>query len=180
MDSNKSKNVGTREEVYKGISIRTAGGLHKDDIIEKKIGNKIMYISKKLSEKMKINILRTHNPNFLKKKQKQTMVNNPTPILEPVLQKKDLQTQGLPKSILALHNKKKTNTHNKTQKLSFNIDNNSIKNVYYPDLKGINLNELKEDLKNEEAEEDLGISIPKSNDIFKIEELPDIDLNDLC
>ena len=65
----KTKKIGTREEVYNGIALRTAGGLQKNDIIEKKIGNRIIYISKKLSDKMKenVNILRTHNPNFLKK-----------------------------------------------------------------------------------------------------------------
>ena len=70
----KSKKVGTREEVYKGIALRTAGCLKKDDIIEKRIGNRIIYISKKLSEKMinnpNINILRAHNPNFTKHIQK--------------------------------------------------------------------------------------------------------------
>jgi hypothetical protein len=60
----------------------------------------------------------------------------------------------------------------------YNISNNSIKNVYYPDLQGININDLKEELKNEEAEEDLGIK--KKSNTFKIEELPDININDLC
>ncbi len=76
MDISKIKKVGTREEVYKNLAIRTAGNLKKDDIIEKVFGNKTMYISKKLSDKMKenIQILRTHNPNFMKKMQKKTMV----------------------------------------------------------------------------------------------------------
>jgi hypothetical protein len=169
----KFKNIGTREEVYKDIATRTAGGLHKNDIIEKKIGNKIMYISKKLSEKMKenITILRTKNPMFLKKKQ--TTVNITTNTnTNPIESTNSIKT---PQNIV-LENKKKNNT--KTQKLRFNISNNSIKNVYYPDLQGVNINDLKEELKNEEAEEDLGIK--KKSNTFKIEELPDININDLC
>ena len=54
METQTSK-IGTREQVYKGLSLRTAGGLTKNDIIEKKLGCKIIYISKKLSEKMKQN-----------------------------------------------------------------------------------------------------------------------------
>ena len=53
MEVNKNKKVGTREEVYKGIAQRTAGGLNKNDIIEKVFGTKTIYISRKLSEKMK-------------------------------------------------------------------------------------------------------------------------------
>ena len=56
MDTSKIKKVGTREEVFKGTAMRTAGGLKIDDIIEKRIGNRIIYISKKLSDKMKENI----------------------------------------------------------------------------------------------------------------------------
>ena len=62
------KRIGTREEVYKGQSTKTAGGLTKNDIIEKSNGSRTIYISKKVSEKMKENgnILRIYNPNFKK------------------------------------------------------------------------------------------------------------------
>ena len=77
MDICKAKKVGTREEVFKGLAERTAGSLKKDDIIEKSIGNHKIYISKKLSDRMKLNIatLRINNPNFFKRLQKKTMVN---------------------------------------------------------------------------------------------------------
>jgi len=169
----KIKIIGTREEVYKSIASRTAGGLQKNDIIEKKIGNKIMYISKKISEKMKenINIIRIQNPNFLKKIQKKTTINNQSTISK----------QELDKNIQNTQNKNKLITHSKTQKLSFKVSDNEIKNIFYPELKGINLKELKEELKEEEDEEDLGLNIKKknSNNIFKIEELPDININEL-
>ncbi len=73
------KRIGTREEVFKGIATRTAGGLKREDIIEKQFGTKILYISKKLSDKMRenFNIIRTNNPNHLRnKQQKRTMVAN--------------------------------------------------------------------------------------------------------
>jgi len=168
----KIKVVGTREEVYKCLASRTAGGLQKNDIIEKQTGNKTIYISKKLSEKMKenINILRIQNLNLLKKKHKKTIVNIPQEILV-----KDNHQK---------HNENKTTKCAKTHKLSFKVSDNEFKNIYYPELKGINLKELKQELKNEEDTEDLGLKLTntnntKLNNIFKIEELPDININEL-
>ena len=169
MDTSKIKKVGTREEVYKGVALRTAGGLKKDDIIEKKIGNRIIYISKKLSDKMKenVNILRTHNPNLLKKIQKKTIVStietqpNTQPNIPNIKQKQN-------KNIL----------HSKTQKLSFKVKDNSVKTVFYPELQGLDLKELKEEILREEAEEDLGITLPKKSlEAFSIDEMPDIDIS---
>ena len=159
-----SKKIGTREEVYKLIAKRTNGGLFKCDIIEKNTNGKFIYISKKISEKMKAN---TSNICFLKKKTHNTnQINN------------------------------KKNKNCKTQKLSFQITNNEFKNIYYPELKGQNLQELKEELRREEEEEDncenieglesldeleevFTPNVTKCSKEFKIEELPDIDINDL-
>jgi len=193
MDTFKLKKVGTREEVFKGLAERTAGGLKKDDINEKHFGNKTIYISKKLSDRMKANIatLRISNPNFFKRLQKKTMVSNnidnttikqnvsPTPnntISENA--KPNLHINTLHKNTL----KKKIQP--KTLKLAFKVKDNSVKTVFYPELQGINIKELKEELVREEAEEDLGItsqtaSRKKSNEPFTIEAMPDIDINDL-
>ena len=163
----KTKKVGTREEVYNEIALRTAGGLKKDDIIEKRIGNRIIYISKKLSDKMKenITIIRNQNPNFFKRVLKKTIVS-------------DVNTNQ--QSILNPQKQKKIFTHPKTQKLSFKVKDNSVKTVYYPELKGMDLNELKEEILREEAEEDLGIKLPsKKLEEFSIGEMPDIDLSTL-
>ena len=183
MDTNKIKKVGTREEVYKNLALRTAGGLKKDDIIEKKIGNRVMYISKKLSDKMKenISIIRTQNPNFFKRIPKKTLV---TPI---EAQKTNTQQPNTPQPntplISILKNKKQgTQTHAKTQKLSFKIKDkdSTVKTIFYPELKGMDLKELKEDILREEAEEDLGIKIPqKKLEAFSIVEMPDIDITNL-
>jgi len=77
--------------------------------------------------------------------------------------------------------KNHSNNHAKTQKLSFKVKENAIRTVFYPELKGVDLKELKNELLREEAEEDLGIQIPKTSSggskEFTIEELPDDDFN---
>ena len=168
---NKLKKVGTREEVYNNLASRTAGNLTKNDIIEKTIGSRKIYISKKLSEKM------INNPIFLKRVHKRTLIATPN----------QAPTQSTPTQSTPNHIKKQTST--KTQKLSFKIGENAVKTIYYPELNGVNLKKLKEELLKEEAEEDLGIVIPKKNvsssgassnaGEFIIEELPEIDMNEL-
>jgi len=181
MDTSKIKKVGTREEVYKGIALRTAGGLKKDDIIEKKIGNRIIYISKKLSDKMKenVNILRTHNPNLLKKIQKKTIVS--TIETQPNTQantQTNTQANTQPNIQNIKQKQNKNILHAKTQKLSFKVKDNSVKTVFYPELQGLDLKELKEEILREEAEEDLGITLPKKSlEAFSIDEMPDIDIS---
>ena len=167
MDTSKQKRIGTREEVFKGLAVYTAGGLKKDDIIEKKIGSRVLYISKKLSEKMKenINVIRTNNPNFFKRLQKKTHVAPPS---QP-----NVVGTNQYMAVSAISRKKNMS---KTQKLAFKVKENEVRTVFYPELKGMDLKELKEELLREEAEEDLGM--PKQS-IFKIEELPDIDINGL-
>lgn len=155
MDTIKIKRVGTREEVFKGNASRTAGGLKKEDIIEKQFGTRTIYISRKLSDKMRenFNIIRLNNPNHFKRMQKKTMVaSNQQQVLE-----------------------QKRKQHSKTQKLSFKIMENTVKNVFYPELQGMNIQDLKEELAKEEAEEDLGR--PKAD--FTIQEMPDIDISNL-
>jgi hypothetical protein len=195
--SSKIKKVGTREEVYKGIALRTAGGLKKDDIIEKKFGSRILYISKKLSEKMKenITILRTHNPNLFKKAKKTmgttTEITSETiihPIQQPIqqqsIQQQPIQQQSIQQQSIQQPNIKKVKKNApKTLKLSFKVKDNSVKNVYYPELQGMNLKELKEELLQEEAAEDLGTQLPsqtqgREKGEFKIEEMPDFNMND--
>jgi hypothetical protein len=57
-----------------------------------------------------------------------------------------------------------------------------VKNVYYKELQGMNLKKLKDELKQEESEEDLGIQLGTSESgsrEFKIENVPEISLDDL-
>ena len=194
--STKIKKVGTREEVFKGFASRTAGGLKKDDIIEKKFGSRTLYISKKLSEKMKenITILRAHNPNIFKKLKKtmgvatdvsgvklnEQSVQQPTQNIQVTQATTQSVVQNATQPIVQNIRKVKRNPA-KTQKLSFKVKDNSVKNVYYPELQGVNLKELKAELLQEEAEEDLGIQVPKQSKEkceFKIEEMPDFNIDD--
>jgi len=184
-----NKRVGTREEVFKGLATRTAGGLKKDDIIEKQFGSRKMYISKKLSDKMRenFNIIRTNNPNHLKRIPKRTMV---APKLnENVNQNSTLADQNKvisepnkkqPMQSQPIQNTNQRHQHAKTQKLSFKVKENTVRNVFYPELKGMDIKQLKEELVREEAEEDLGISSSSNNNQpkkeFSIEEMPDIDI----
>ena len=182
MDINKMKTVGTREEVYKGLASRTAGNLQKNDIIEKKIGNRILYISKKISDKMKANIhiFRSNNPNFLKSIQKKTMVFNTIELNDKQNATNNVSNVSNVSNITNQDSNKKKCKIIKTQKLCFKEKDNSIKSIYYPELQGMNLNKIKEELRQEEEEEDFGTIIPKQNvnTSFIIEEFPDITNND--
>ena len=48
------KRKGTREEVYLGLAQKTTGNMTKEDIIIKKTSRKTKYLSRKISERMKI------------------------------------------------------------------------------------------------------------------------------
>jgi len=187
MDSSVNKRIGTRQEVYKGLATRTAGGLKKDDIIEKQFGSRVIYISKKLSDKMRenFNIIRSNNPNHLKRNPKRTMV-------APKLNENENATLANQNKVITELDKKKQqqqnqqhqrHQHTKTQKLSFKVKENTVRNVFYPELQGMNIKQLKEELVREETEEDLGISSSSDNNQpkkeFSIEEMPDIDMASL-
>jgi hypothetical protein len=190
------KRIGTREEVFKGIATRTAGGLKREDIIEKQFGTKILYISKKLSDKMRenFNIIRTNNPNHLRnKQQKRTMVankNNNSNETIQTNQQNQINQPNQPNQPQQMHQtlnqvqraaiiEKKQQHHAKTQKLSFKVKENTVKNVFYPELTGMDIKQLKEELLKEEAEEDRGINLQPPKKEFSIEEMPDIDMNSL-
>lgn len=196
MDLVVNKRIGTREEVFKGFATRTAGGLKKDDIIEKEFGSRKMYISKKLSDKMRenFNIIRTNNPNHLKRIPKRTMVApklnenaninvnvnstiaDQNKVISEPNKKQQIQKQPL-------RHTNQSHQHAKTHKLSFKVKENTVRNVFYPELKGMDIKQLKEELVREEAEEDLGISSSSNNNQpkkeFSIEEMPDIDMTSL-
>lgn len=175
MDISRMKRVGTREDVYKGFAIRTAGGLKREDIIEKQFGTRTLYISKKLSDKMRtnFNIIRENNPNYFKRNPKKTLVA-PKPI-DDLLQTTNIQLNGNGNASREIILEQKRKTQPKTHKLSFRVKENTVRNVFYPELQGMNIKELKEELAREEAEEDKGIQLQPKKE-FSIEEMPDIDI----
>jgi len=139
---NTIKIIGTREEVYKSQAKKTIGGLTKPDILEKYNNGKTTYISKKLSDKMRlqINTIRENNPNFFKNKKRTHCVSS--------IHKNSSSSNNSSNNTI-YKNKKKSKTH----KLSFEINNNKVKNIYYPELNGLNIEELKEEIRRQEEEE---------------------------
>ena len=187
MDISRMKRVGTREDVYKGFAIRTAGGLKREDIIEKQFGARTLYISKKLSDKMRnnFNIIRENNPNYFKRNPKKTLVapkslenNQQTSTPQAITMTRTTSAMQSPPTMqskdIILEQKRKV--YPKTQKLSFRVKENTVRNVFYPELQGMNIKQLKEELAREEAEEDRGIQLPQPKKEFSIEEMPDIDI----
>ena len=214
INTNTFKKIGTREEVYKGGASRTAGGLTKNDIIEKNFNGKLINISKKISDKMRAQMtaLQTHNQSIQQNSQTNTQTNTNTLTFQQLqdynknkkILKKNKKTLAAIKinnttntnnttnnntntntTTITTNNKNLINKHkSKTQKLSFQVNNNEVKNVYYPELKGLDLKELKAELLREEQEEDFpdleekdNTRIKKPLEPFTIDELPDIDIN---
>jgi hypothetical protein len=95
------KRLGTREEVFKGLAIRTAGGLKKDDIIAKQFGTKTLYISKRLSDRMRENF---QNANYFRKRVRKTLVAANNTLLTNTLLTNTLLTNTLLTNTLVLGN----------------------------------------------------------------------------
>lgn len=165
------KRIGTREEVFKGLAARTAGGLTKGDIIAKQFGTRTLYISKRLSDRMRENF---QHANYFRKRIRKTLVatNNASTLQQP-MQGTMIKPAGASGGVKAHHAKT----------LKFKVNDNTVRNVYYKELQGQNLQKLKEELKKEEAEEDLGLPPTResngNNGEFKIEDVPEISLDDL-
>ena len=181
------KKVGTREEVFKGLAARTAGGLKRDDIIEKQFGTRTLYISKRLSDKMRENFkfIRTNNPNYFKRQPKRTMISTAANTTSPQQISQNTQqilSQSQPSQPQISSQQQRSQPARriggKTHKLAFKVRENTVKNVYYPELQGMNIQELKEELAREEAEEDRGQLKPLAG-TFTIQDMPDIDISNL-
>ena len=153
---NTIKIIGTREEVYKSQAKKTIGGLTKPDILEKCNNGKTTYISKKLSDKMRLqlNTIRENNPNFFKNKKRTHCVssihkNSSSSNNNSSISSNTSSSSNNSSNNTIYKNKKKSKTH----KLSFEINNNKVKNIYYPELNGLNIEELKEEIRRQEEEE---------------------------
>ena len=158
---NTIKIIGTREEVYKSQAHKTIGGLTKPDILEKCNNGKLTYISKKLSDKMRlqINTIRENNPNFFKNKKRTHCISS--------IHKNSNSNSNSNSSSTIINNNNtnyKKKKKSKTHKLSFEINNNKVKNIYYPELNGLNIEELKEEIRRQEEEEN------EEDDLENIEE----------
>lgn len=166
------KKIGTREEVYLGIALKTKGGLFKKDIIQKNINGKYSYISKKLSEIAKE---RDVFSNYRKRKTKGKM-NSST------------MNNTVSNSVInAISNNQNRNTSNISQvnkltkkNVSFKLNQNTYKSIYYPELKGVNLERLRRDNLEEEDEDydddELDGEIQHTPKNFEIEDISQLNL----
>jgi len=56
LEINIKRNIGSRKDVYLGHAIKTSGGMRKDDINKKEKYGKVMYVSKKVGNRMRTKI----------------------------------------------------------------------------------------------------------------------------
>lgn len=173
------KRIGTREEVYLGLALKTAGGMTRPDIIKASKQNaKKKYLSRKISTRMKTNnpLVRYKKIKSAKKQQlrdsdisqekKDKYINERK--IARLLRRKKSQRRKLEQSKLGNKHKIKS-----SKKLSFNLENNIVKEYQCMNLEDnyYNYNNDDDELGYESDNES-----PKSP--FKIEEMPDIDIND--
>ena len=196
------KRIGTRKEVYLGIALKTSGGMTRNDIIKSvKEKAKQIYLSKKISSRMKYN-----SPLFSYRKHKQSKKKeyelgklNVSDLKEKLIRERKLQRLKRrklksQKSHTYLKEKKK----HKSKKLSFALNKNKTKEFYCSKLNNDNDNEDDDEQNNifsttsfngyeRDNEEDEynnnNINNNKNNlkekKEFKIEEPPDINLDEL-
>lgn len=130
----KQKKNGTREEVFLGLALKTTGGLFQKDIIQKKLNNKIIYVSRKLST-----IAKERDVFSNYRKRRKTRALQPT-------------------KINITHNTNSSLLSNKMTKknVSFSLNQNKYQSIYYPELEGKNLNTLRHYNDEDEEDEDTG------------------------
>jgi hypothetical protein len=169
------RKVGTREQVFKGLALRTSGNLVKSDIEFKIINGVEYYISKRISERMKELIRKSvHN-----RRNRKTQIVNGITKSSPDMQNTSvtsIQSTIQPSSVpitqianLTIDNSINKRPNNKTMKnISFLTEKNSVKEVFYSELTDQDISALRA-----EAEADDTMRPPKE---FKIETLDNVDL----
>ena len=150
---NGMKKIGTREEVFQGIAIKTNGGMYRNDIIfDEKL--KKGYISKKISTRMKQK-RKTIKSNTISPSPSSNQLN---PGIENVVNVK-VENLGV-EAIVAPSHQAKT-----MKRVVFKPENNKIF-----EYECENINSL-DDI-------DVNFSLKPSSE-FKIETIPDIDISSL-
>uniref|UniRef100_A0A6C0EFE8 Uncharacterized protein n=1 Tax=viral metagenome TaxID=1070528 RepID=A0A6C0EFE8_9ZZZZ len=180
------KKIGSRKEVYLGIALKTSGGMTRDDIIKSvKDKAKNIYLSKKISSRMKNN-----NPLVLYRKHKKSKKKgyelgqlNVSDLKEKLIRERQLHRIKRRK-LKSLKSKRDLKIRHKSKKLSFALNKNKTKEFYCPSLNReddmfstSSLNGYERDNEDEDTENDNYNQNQKSE--FKIEEPPDINLDEL-
>lgn len=200
------KKIGTRKEVYLGVALKTSGGMTRDDIIKSvKEKAKKIYLSKKISSRMKYNspLLSYRKHKQSKKKNDELGKFNVSDLKEKLIRERKLQRLKRrklksQKSHTYLKEKKK----HKSKKLSFALNKNKTKEFYCSKLNddndNYNYNEDDNDHNNifpttsfngyerDDEEDEYNNNNNNNNNYnltekkkFKIEEPPDINLEEL-
>lgn len=120
------KTYGTREMVYNGLALKTAGNLTKDDIDLKIINGKEYYISKKISKRMKDLIKQSA---IYKRKKTAKNVDVDAVLDDKACVNSPGEHIGLSGDVVVGHNINKT-----LKNVSFLMNKNNVKEVYYKEL----------------------------------------------
>jgi len=202
------KRIGSRKEVYLGIALKTSGGMTRDDIIKSvKEKAKKIYLSKKISSRMKYNspLLSYRKHKKSKKKEYELGKLNVSDLKEKLIRERKLQRLKRRKlKSQKSHKYLKEKHKHKSKKLSFALNKNKTKEFYCSKLNDDNDNDNEDDndhnnifpttsfngyeRDNEEDEynnnnnnnnNNYNNNNLKEKKEFKIEEPPDINLDEL-
>ena len=171
--------IGSRADVYEGRAQQTVGGLTKNDIICKIMGKKKLYISQKVSNRMKEVMT-----EMIKRKTKHAT--------QSILKKSNLTNSIIPNqpentspNITNNNTSDKIDLTDSTQSsppiklnkktVKFALNYNIVKNFTYDELNGINLEQLRREMNEENNETESSSITPKE---FTIETLDDCQLNE--
>jgi hypothetical protein len=185
------KRIGSRKEVYLGIALKTSGGMNRDDIIKSvKEKAKKIYLSKKISHRMKNNSPLLSYRKHKKSKKKEYVLGklNVSDLKETLIRERKLQRIKRRKFKSQKIQKYLKEKNNSRKKLSFALNKNKIKEFYCSKL---NNNDDEDDDKfsttsfngyerdDEDDEYNHNNNNQKGRKEFKIEEPPDINLDEL-
>jgi len=190
------KSIGTKKEVYLGNALKTSSGMTREDII-KTVKEKAIkvYISKKISSRMKYKNPRIPYKKHTKKKETDLGKLNASDLKERLIRERKLQRikrrklKSL-KSTLGDKRKEKgikSKKNDKSKKLSFALNKNKIKEFYCDNLNEENdafsttsFTGYERDVDDENNEDDDDrYNNQREKPKFKIEEPPNISLDEL-
>ena len=143
--------IGSRADVYEGRADRTAGGLTKSDIICKVMAGKKLYISQKVSNRMR---------DLMKNKTR-----------KPIIKSSNENASS--------SSSNNNNQNEKTKKaVKFNLEANEIKQFRYEELDGQDIEQLQKEM--EEEDEETSSEQPREFTIQEIDDKQlDKDLNNI-
>jgi len=183
------KEIGSRKEVYVGIALKTSGGMTREDIIKSvKEKAKKLYLSKKISSRMKYNspLVLYRKTKQSKKKQSDLGKLNVSDLKKMLSRERRLQRikRRKLKSLKSQKSLKEKNK-DKSKKLSFALNKNKTKEFYCSRLNNdddddsystTSFNGYERDDEDEDGNE---YNSSRDKKEFKIEALPEISLEEL-